>query len=236
VRDAELLEDRRQASLKKAAQRAKQMCRRVIITENFNELLTLTYRENQLDRDLCKRHFKEFVRRMKKTLPGFRYCASFERQERGSMHVHLATHKLPTHANYKGSKILAWKLGTAVWRSVVGADNGLCHVGAKTRYGATNRKTVSLAKMASYVSKYIMKDYEDSPDGVNRYSRSDKCKIEKSHVMRLSQCSYRDLIELTFELGSGDMLVSHRLGRFHDTLWLCTERRERGIHNIHRMK
>ena len=218
------IEEKHQRSLKKSAQRAKQMCRRVIISENFDELLTLTYRENQLDRDLCKKHFKEWVRRMKRALPGFRYCASFERQERGSMHVHLATRKLPTHADYKGVKVKAWELGTKVWRSVVGADNGLCHVGAKTRFGSSRRSRLSLSKMASYVSKYIMKDYEDAPESSNRYSRSDGNPVAKPEVMRFSNCSLFDLIVLTFEQGEGDMVVSHRIGHFKDSLWLCTER------------
>ena len=47
-------EDRRQANLKRSAGRALTTCRRVIKAENFDEMLTLTYRENQKDRDLCK--------------------------------------------------------------------------------------------------------------------------------------------------------------------------------------
>ena len=46
-------EERRQNSLKKASKRAQTMCRRVIKAEGFDELLTLTYRDNQEDRDLC---------------------------------------------------------------------------------------------------------------------------------------------------------------------------------------
>ncbi len=91
---------RRQRSLKKAAQRAKTMCRRVIITEGFDELLTLTYKVNQLDRELCKKHFSIWQKRMKRALGSFRFCASFEMQERGAMHAHVATHRLPKHAKY----------------------------------------------------------------------------------------------------------------------------------------
>ena len=242
-------EDRKARCLKKAAQRAKQACRRTIIAEGFNELLTLTYRENQTDRDLCKKHFKEWVRRMKRALGGyvdhvdddgvitkkwvdgdFRYCASFERQERGAMHVHLATHALPKHVQYKGVKIKAWELGTKVWRSIVGQDNGMCHVGAKTRFGTTRRSKVTLAKMASYVSKYIMKDYEDSPAGSNRYSRSNGVPLEKPEVIVLKGCTLAELIAVTFEKGEGDILVSHRVGHFKDSVWLCTEGREPLLH------
>ncbi len=217
------IEEHRLYVLRKAATRAKQQCRRAIIQENFDELLTLTYRENQLDRDLCKKHFKEWVRRMKRALPGFRYCASFERQDRGSMHVHLATYKLPTHATFRGTKVKAWELGTKVWRSIVGKDNGLCFVGGKSRFGgrAAHR---GLAKMAAYVSKYIMKDYEASPPGSNRYSRSVGAVVSKSEVMYLRGCTFAEAIAVCFELGEGDVLISHRLNKYKDATWLCVDR------------
>lgn len=213
--------ERRQRALESAAKRAKTMCRRVIITEGFNELLTLTYRDNQTDRELCKRHFKEWVRRMKRALGGqFRYCAAFERQDRGAMHVHLATHKLPKHVEHRGVKIEAWKLGTKVWRSIVGDDNGLCFVGGKKR-GKRYRKW-SLARMAAYVSKYITKDFEDAPAESNRYSRSDGVQIGEVHTMQV-ECSYADLIGLCYEYLPGDTTIALRANRFNDRLWFCKE-------------
>lgn len=221
----EEIEEKRQRSLKKAAQRAKTMCRRVIITEGFNELLTLTYRENQGDRDLCKKQFKQWVRRMKSAIGGgFRYCASFERQDRGAMHVHVATHRLPKLADYKGVKVKAWEVGTKIWRDIVGANNGLCFVGGKPKWAKGPRRNMSLVKMAAYVSKYIMKDFEDSPSESNRYSRSNGTEIGKVHHLRLDNCSVHQLLELAFECGEGDVLIDLRLNRWHDGLWLCTER------------
>ncbi len=223
---AEVLEEIKERdlkNLKRSATRAKQQCRRAIIQEKFDELLTLTYRENQLSRALCKKHFKEWVRRMSRALPGFRYVASFERQERGAMHVHLATHKLPTHATFKGVKVKAWELGTKVWRSIVGDNNGLCFVGGKSRFGgrATHR---GLAQVAAYVSKYIMKDFEESPPGSNRYSRSVGQAVAKSEVMYLRGCTFAEAIAVCFELGEGDVLVSHRLNKYKDATWLCVDR------------
>lgn len=216
------IEEKRLQNLKRNARRAKTMCRRIIISEGFDELLTLTYRANQTDRELSKRHFKEWYRRMKRALGDFRFCASFEVQERGAMHIHVATHKLPEHATHKGVKIPAWRLGTEVWRSVVGDNNGLCFVGAKTRHGKSRRNKLSLAKMASYVSKYIMKDYETAPDETNRYSRSNGIQIGEVHKMHL-HCTFRELVDITFEQGEGDVVISHRVGYFKDSLWLCTE-------------
>ena len=239
AQDASDAEDRRLKSLKKSAGRAMTMCRRVIKAEGFNELLTLTYRLNQTDRELCKKHFKEWVRRMKRALGDFRFCASFEQQERGAMHVHVATHKLPQHAQYKGFKVKAWEVGTRIWRDIVGnielvgpmlpgvdrsvQTGGLCFVGGKPKNAKSRRKNMSIGKMASYVSKYILKDYELSPEEKNRYSRSDGTVVPKSVVTRLVGCSLIDCVSLAFTCADGDVVISHRIGRDGDSYWLVTE-------------
>lgn len=209
--------------LKKAAQRAQTTCRRLIKASNFREMLTITYRENQQDRDVCKHDFELWVKRMVRAFPKFQYCAAFERQERGSMHVHCATNKLPRHVHYKGEKIEAWRLPTILWRAIVGDDNGLVFVGGKPRWGSSRRRNLSLAKMASYVSKYIMKDYADSPAGSNRYSRSNAIDLPKPVHIRLTDCSIDDLIRVAFEVPAGSVVVSHRIGDWQDSYWLCTE-------------
>ena len=216
-------EERRQAALKRNAKRAQTMCRKVIKSEGFDELLTLTYRENQLDRELCKKHFKEWVRRMKRALGGFRYCASFERQERGSMHVHIATKRLPEFGKHGGQKIKSWRLGTTIWRSIVGANNGLCFVGGKNKRGNAKTKRMSLAKMASYVSKYIMKDYEESPEESNRYSRSNGTFIPKPTVYRFDNATLAEIVCACFECADGDVIVSHSVNARNSSYWLCTE-------------
>lgn len=243
VEDAEFIAEQHERALKKAAQRAQTMCRRIIKAEGFDELLTITYRENQQDRAECKKHFKEWVRRMKRALGGlvdvvdpvtgeihkkwkdgdFRYCASFERQDRGAMHVHVACFKLPKHLIHKSVKIEGWRLGTDVWRGIVGKDNGLVFVGGKSKWSKKRRKNMSPAKMASYVSKYIMKDYAESPSGSNRYSRSNAIDVPKPIHVRLTGASLADAIGAMFECRDGDVVVSHRLGAFKDSYWLCTE-------------
>lgn len=220
------LEERREKQREKNAQRAKTQCRWIIKAQGLNELLTLTYRENQQDRDLCKKHFKEWVRRMKAALGGrFIYCASFERQERGAMHVHVACHKLPTHGTRKGEKIKAWKLGTEIWRSIIGEDNGLCFVGGKTRHGG-QRRNLSLAKLAAYVSKYIMKDYRDAPLESNRYSRSNGLDVPKPQRMHFNGLTFEQMVELAFHCADGDVIVSHKVTRDRwsgGRYWLVTE-------------
>lgn len=222
-------EDRRQNNLRKSAQRAQTACRRIIKSEGFNELLTLTYRENQEDRALCKKHFSIWQKRMKRALGSFRFCASFEKQERGAMHVHIATHKLPQHADYKGVKVKAWQLGTKIWRDIVGADNGLCFVGGHSRFGG-QRRNLSLAKMAAYVSKYIMKDYKDAPEESNRYSRSNGVDLPKPRSMHFHGLTMAQIIDLAFECAEGDVIVNHRADPGNGSYWLCTEPGPKVLH------
>ena len=220
------LEERRLKQQKKNAQRAKTACRWVIKSQGLNEMLTLTYRENQEDRALCKKHFKEWVRRMKVALGGdFPFCASFEKQQRGSMHVHVACHKLPQTGVYRGQKIPAWRLGTEIWRKIIGQNNGICWVGGKTKNGGF-RRNLSIAKLAAYVSKYIMKDYHESPSETNRYSRSDGIKLPKAVKMTFTGLTMQEMISLAFECAESDVIVSHSVtlddyggGRY----WLVTE-------------
>ena len=232
--------ERKQASIKRSARRAKTMCRRVIKAEAFNELLTLTTRDNQTDREVAKKQFAEWFRRMKRALGTFRFCASFEKQKRGAMHVHVATHKLPEVATHKGVKIKAWELGTRIWRDIVGpypfhgplqpgaafpvVTNGLCFVGGRSPTGAPrSMHKLSTGRMASYVSKYILKDCEDNPDEKNRYSRSNGTVIPPSTVVRLVGLTLSEVISMAFELQPGSVVISHALGRFDDGYWLVTE-------------
>jgi len=226
VKDAEWIEEQRLKSLKASARRAKTVCRRFIIHENFDEMLTLTYRENQTDRVLCKVHFEKWCRRMKKALGGFRFCASFEAQERGAMHIHCATHRLPPMATYKGAKVKAWQVGTRIWRDIVGENNGMCFVGGRNKFGAPRAQKMSLAKMAGYVSKYILKDCETLPPEANRYSRSNGHVDAEIYTVRLSG-SLAEVIAASFECKDGDVMVSHHVSTWSNSWWLCTEREKK---------
>lgn len=231
LQQLEEAEERRLAALKRNAKRAQTMCRRVIKAEGFDELMTLTYRDNQGDRELCKKHFSIWYKRMKKALGEFRFCASFERQERGAMHVHIATHKLPKMVTLREGQgfaaqevtVKAFQLGTRIWRSIVGDNNGLCFVGGKNKNGNARTRKMSLAKMASYVSKYILKDYEDSPENDNRYTRSRGAIVPKSKVLHFTGMTMAEVIALCFQCDDGDVIVSHRACGNTRSYWLCTE-------------
>jgi hypothetical protein len=187
--DAAALLEEQEANRKKSAAKAKTRARHFMKLEGFDEMLTLTYRENMQDFERSQKHFKEWVRRMKKALGTFRYCAGWEPQERGAIHWHVSTHKLPKLALYKGVKVKAWEVGTKIWRDIIGSvqlhgpmrlgenrpdlPGGLCFVGGKPRDPRNKRRrNMSIGKIAAYVSKYIQKNCLDRPAEKNRYSRS----------------------------------------------------------------
>ena len=77
----ETADERREANRKRAARRATTNVRRLVKVAGMDSLLTLTYRSLQLDLALCKKHLKEFIRRMRRLIPGWQYVAAFERQD-----------------------------------------------------------------------------------------------------------------------------------------------------------
>ncbi|HYP84400.1 rolling circle replication-associated protein [Variovorax sp.] len=215
--------ERKEKNLERAARRARTKCRRLIKAASLDEMLTLTYRENQTDRALAQRHFKEWVRRMRRALPEFRYVAALEPQARGAWHIHLATDRLPKHVSYRGVRIDAWKLGTRVWRSIVGEGNGLCFVGGKDRFGRPRRDRMSIAQLAAYVSKYITKGYADCDAEVNRYSCSCGLDAGKPECLRLHCTSIRDMVETIVFATSLERVVAMSLTPMGDRFWFCTE-------------
>jgi len=223
--------ERRAKNLLRAARRAKTQCRRFIKANGFNELATLTYRENQIDERLCKEHARRWFRRMADLIPDFGYCAGYETQKRGAWHIHAAIYRLPAFVEIKkrmpgtgewrSFKIEGWRIGTIVWRSIVGADNGLCFVGGKGP-GAKKARN-SLAKMAAYISKYITKHYDESPESTKRYTHSQGEAVPKAVLIQLGKMSLQELITRCFWCDDGEQIVDHRIGRFKDSYYLCTE-------------
>ena len=211
-------EEREQANRLRSARRAKTRVRRLVKVMGLDALLTLTYRANQTDLKLCKEHFAAFARRTRKLLPGFRYVAAFEQQKRGAWHVHIAVHALPRELPWAGVKVKSYSVIRAIWRNVVGDLAGNIDQQRRKR----NSKQSS-SKLAAYLSKYMLKAFEEGDDWSNRYSAS-SCDVPRPVMLRFRSEALRDLVDLVFQdIVIGDAEVTMWMSRFGDVFYLSAE-------------
>jgi hypothetical protein len=214
-------EEKLEANRKRSARRAKTKVRRLCKALGVDCLLTLTYRANQTDLKLMKSHFKEFVRRLKTVIPGFAYVAAFEQQERGAWHAHIATHRLPVKLSDKygdgKSKVKSFNVLRSIWRSVTkGLEGNIDSQNAKPWH--------SPGRLAAYLSKYMLKAFDDGDDWANRYSGSAANVIPKPVRLEFVKAALGDLIELVVaEVCIGNCDTFTWLSRFGDTFYISTE-------------
>lgn len=172
----------------RAARRAKSEVRRRCKLMGLDTMLTLTYRANQQDEALCKRHMELFVKRLRKVVPGFWYLAAFERQARGAWHVHMAVHRIQSHFQQGGVRVKSFDLVRAIWRSVVGELGGNVDI-ANRRKSA--RKTV--AQLAAYLSKYMTKAYAEGEAHSKRWTAS-RMKVPEADRLTIRGLNLKQII------------------------------------------
>lgn len=192
--------DRAAQNRDRATRRARTKVRRLAKAKGLSVLLTLTYRENQTDRDRMARDFDAFVKRVRRALPSFEYVCVFERQKRGAWHAHIAVPRILSHYAHKGVMVKSYDLLRSLWRGVVGQDNGNVDVSRNKR---VNR---SAAKLAAYLSKYIGKTFDQADRYVNSYSASGRALPDAITERVLTGCQVEAATRLTdllsIELGN----------------------------------
>lgn len=210
--------ERRELLREKSARRAKGNVRRLCKVGGLDTLLTLTYRANMTDLDVCKANLKEFVRRLRRYWPEFVGVAAFEQQKRGAWHVHLATRAVPKELVHKlGVKVKSFNMIRGIWRSVVGADNGNIDVARRKR---TSQK--SAAKIAAYLSKYILKAFREGVDHVNRWTKFGDVKVPKPIQIGYTN-NMMGIVEMAYSFGAGGDTVSSFISRFGDAMFFAFE-------------
>jgi len=161
-----LQEQRALENRERATRRARTKVRRLAKFKQLETMLTLTYRENMLDRERIARDVDVFLKRVRRAVPGFEYICVFERQKRGCWHAHLAVKRILSHYVHRGVLVKSYDVLRSMWRAVVGQDNGNIDVSRRRRLGR------STARLASYLSKYIGKTFDQAERYVNSYSAS----------------------------------------------------------------
>jgi hypothetical protein len=138
-------------NLMDAAKRAKQQVRLRCKAISADRMITLTYRENMVDKARLKKDFDALRRRLGR-VQAFQYVAVAERQKRGAWHLHVA---VKGRQNYRVLR--------SIWRSIVGHDNGNIDVRNPFREKGLRHK------LASYIGKYITKDFAEHALNEKRY-------------------------------------------------------------------
>lgn len=211
----ELRERHAESAAKRAKKRVRQLCKAM----GADTMLTLTYRANVTDLERCKADLKEFNRRVKRIIPGFRFVAAFEQQERGAWHVHMATERLPaTLPSSTGVKVKSFNVIRAIWRGVTKDNGGNIDV-ANTKRNSQR----SAARIAQYIAGYIMKAFKDGALHSNRWTKYGDFDVPPP--LKLGQVlSLRDAVEVAYGLLSdAHQIAMDKLDRWKDWLVIHAE-------------
>lgn len=157
-------------NLMDAAKRAKQQVRLRCKAISADRMITLTYRENMVDKTKLKKDFDALRRRLSR-VRDFHYVAVAERQKRGAWHLHIA---VKGRQNYRVLR--------SMWRSIVGQDNGNIDVRNPFREKGLRHK------LASYIGKYITKDFSEHALNEKRYWTSRGVVIPDVHPIAHLLC------------------------------------------------
>lgn len=241
------LEKKALRSAEKSRARAKRNCRHKIKHGGFRHMLTGTYRENVTDFDRARRDHAAWMRKVKATVRKFRAVYAFEPQKRGAWHFHQACDALPRYLRHKGVLKPSFEVLTLLWQEVIGQvqlmfhgplqpgesfpvimqTGGTVNVDGYTKKSKkkvnADARSISLAKMASYVSKYLTKHVGEGLKSRQMWGSTEDLTPPKSIVLEFPEQSLADIISIAFECPAGHRVARHWLNDFKDCWVLDTE-------------
>lgn len=180
--------ENREANDDDAGRRAKKNVRLCCKQIGADRMVTLTYRENMVDRETALKHWKAFCRKLGRHKQ-FHYVAVIEEQERGALHFHVAV---------RGRQMYA--LLRSIWQGVLGrgADGqqmGQVNVRDPHKFGFGQH---GAHKLASYIAKYCSKEMQCRALDQKRYFRSrgivlpdvDQCRLLCTTMLGAVQAAF----------------------------------------------
>lgn len=182
--------ENREANDDDAGRRAKKNVRMCCKAIGADRMVTLTYRENMVDRDTALKHWKAFCRRLGKVAQ-FHYVAVIEEQERGALHFHVAVRG---RQNYV--------LLRSIWQRVLGLgpsgeQMGQVNVRDPHRFGFGQN---GAHKLASYIAKYCSKKMDARQLDQKRYFRSRGVVLPEVDTVRLHCTSMLGAVQAAFSI------------------------------------
>lgn len=207
---SELL-DKAAQNAERSSRRARTKVRRLCKAKGLTTMITLTYRENVLDRERMARDFDVFVKRVRRVIPSFQYVCVFERQKRGAWHAHIAVERVLSHYHHKGVLVRSYDLLRSMWRGVVGVDGGNVDCSRQKRLKR------STARLASYLAKYISKGFIENAGDGDSYRASGRA-LPRPMTFRSPQVALSNAISDLVALLGPDLNSSRE---FHQALLDC---------------
>src|SRR5476649_793976 len=204
-----------------SGRRAKKNVRMCCKAIGADRMVTLTYRENMIDRDTALKHWKAFCRRLGKH-NAFHYVAVIEEQQRGALHFHVAVRG---RQNYV--------LLRSVWQRVLGLGAageqlGQVNVRDPHRFGFGNN---GAHKLASYIAKYCSKEMQARGLDQKRYFRSRGVVLPDVHTVRLNCTTMLGAVQAAFTIAMEYGLegIQSWCNNGLGVVWLSTAPRPRGF-------
>ena len=196
----------RELNIERSNRRAKGRLRRICMSAELDHLVTLTYRENMVDKAEAWADFERFVRTVHRYFPDWQYAVTTEQQERGAYHFHIGV------KGYQDVDLLR-----SIWRSVVG-DGNIDVQYIKTRKGHKWKRNA----LATYLAKYIDKDMETELNE-KRFRASKGITIPKMTMLIQPYIKARDFVLDKIESMAGKVGFvwdsEEALGRYG---WACS--------------
>lgn len=213
----------------RAVRRAKQNIRWLCKTMDADRLFTLTYRENQTDREQARADFTRFLRLVRSGwrgqvgVPNWQYVAVLEKQQRGAYHIHCAV---------KGFQRI--KYLRQCWHKALGCDPDVSGENTpgnvdvtnpdKSRWGHTGRQW-KVNKLAGYLTKYLSKTFDETATEKRRYWHCRDLIQPPKQRFWVTGNNMAEAIKSTVELldfyvGLGNTFT-HWLSTLNDSYWIA---------------
>lgn len=158
------------ANWSRAVRRSRQTVRWLCKQMKADRLFTLTYRENQTDRDQVRKDFTRFLRLVRAELGDWAYVAVLERQERGAYHIHCAVR------GWQRISVLraCWYKALGASPDVSGADTpgNIDVTRPRGRWSSGAGRSWNSTALGKYIGKYMSKTFEDIGGEKKRYWHS----------------------------------------------------------------
>ncbi|BEV15556.1 bacteriophage-like protein [Herbaspirillum sp. DW155] len=197
-----------------AARNAKKNVRERCKSIGADRMITLTYRDNMVDREKALKDWDKFRRRVGKCVD-FHYVAVIEEQQRGALHFHVAV---------RGRQ--CYQLLRSIWSSIVGLDE---HGRSMSNIDVRNPSKFGFGKdgihkLASYIAKYCGKQMECRDFDQKRYFASRG--IPKPDVQRWTLASTDSLgaVQTAFVIAGSGLLNGAQFwyNKALDVIWIAT--------------